>query len=126
MDAVGLYKLIFHYRDCEHLASDKVMGDFFMSIDINSEDLIRFAEAARCFPGRPICIQTLHRWRLHGVRGARLESCLIGGARFTSRQAIDRFIANQNAGDSSAAPVTPSQRAKQSEAARRELAKMGV
>ena len=97
-----------------------------MHIDINVEDLIRFAEAARCFPGGGIAIQTLHRWRLHGVRGARLESCLIGGARFTSRQAIDRFVEAQNAGDSSPPAVTPAQRQKQSAAARRELEKLGV
>ena len=97
-----------------------------MSIDINSEDLVRFGEAARQFPGGAIAIQTLHRWRLRGVRGARLETVLIGGSRFTSKQAIDRFVAAQNAGDSSAPAVSPSQRAKQSAAARRELESMGV
>lgn len=68
-----------------------------MSIDPNTEDLIPFTRAAREFPGRSVCIQTLHRWRLPpGVRGAILETIVIGGQRYTSRQAIARFIANQN------------------------------
>lgn len=96
-----------------------------MSIDINSEDLIQFGEAARCFPGKPVAIQTLHRWRLHGVRGAKLETILIGGLRYTSKQAIDRFVEAQNSGQPAAA-LTPSQRRRQSEAARRELESMGV
>ncbi|MDB5390219.1 MAG: hypothetical protein JWM11_5865, partial [Planctomycetaceae bacterium] len=91
------------------------------------ETLIHFATAAREFPGRPICIQTLHRWRLHGVRGAKIETCLIGGLRYTSKEAIARFVAAQNGGDrSEVGTLTKSQRQRQSEAARRELAEMGV
>ena len=98
-----------------------------MTIDTQYETLISFFEATKEFPGRPkLAIQTLHRWRLHGVRGAKLESCLVGGLRFTSREAIQRFIAAQNAGDSPSPAVTPQRRAKQSAAARRELEAMGV
>ena len=61
-----------------------------MSIEISSEDLLSFAEATRRLPGRPN-ISTLHRWRLHGVRGIKLESVLIGGRRYTSIEALERF-----------------------------------
>ena len=96
-----------------------------MSIDVDSEQLIPFTDATRSFPGRSVCIQTLHRWRLHGVRGTKLETCMIGGFRFTSKEAISRFINAQNAGDSKPANLTLLQRAK-SAAARRELEAMGV
>lgn len=99
-----------------------------MSIDVESETLIEFQLAAGAFPGeRCPAIATLHRWRQKGVRGVKLETVLIGGIRYTSREAISRFIAAQNADDAPAAPViTASQRRKQSEAARIELEKMGV
>ena len=45
-----------------------------MPIDIDNETLIRFADAAREFPGKPVFIQTLHRWILRGVRGTKLET----------------------------------------------------
>ena len=96
-----------------------------MSIDIESETLIHFSAAAREFPGRPVCMQTMHRWRLHGVRGVRLEAVLIGGLRYTSLEAIARFIRAQNVDDPQPA-TTAKQRARQSAAARRELEQMGI
>lgn len=99
-----------------------------MSIDCELETLMTFDEARTAFPGdRRLSLATLHRWRLHGVRGVKLETLLIGGLRYTSREAIARFIAAQNADDAPAAPViTPAQRRKQSEAARTELKRIGV
>lgn len=96
-----------------------------MPIDPNIELLIHFQKATREFPGRGVCIQTLHRWRLHGVRGIKLETIMIGGLRYTSREAIARFIAAQN-GESSRPGVSPKQRARQSAAARRQLEEMGI
>ena len=61
-------------------------------IDFGSERLISFATAAREFPGGPVHVTTLQRWRSHGIRGVRLETILRGGARYTSREAIERFI----------------------------------
>lgn len=98
-----------------------------MSIDTQIEDLITLAYASQNFPGRPVALQTIHRWRLNGVRGVKLETCLIGGIRYTSHQAIQRFIEAQNAGPSETTPtISPSQRQRQSAAARQELAKMGI
>jgi hypothetical protein len=101
----------------------------FMAIDCELETIISFTDARSAFPGidRRLSLATLHRWRLTGVRGVRLETVLIGGLRYTSREAIVRFIAAQNAADAPATPaITPAQRRRQSEAARVELEKMGV
>ena len=99
-----------------------------MSIDIRTEMMIRFSEARSAFyDDRRHSLATLHRWRLNGIRGVKLETVLIGGIRHTSQEAIDRFIAAQNADDTPAVPaITPSQRRKQSEAARVALERMGV
>ena len=63
-----------------------------MAIDTKSENLIPFNAARAHIPGRRPNLSTLHRWRLHGVRGRRLETTLIGGRRFTSEEAIQRFV----------------------------------
>jgi hypothetical protein len=100
-----------------------------MTIDVQAETIISFADARSAFPGidRRLSLATLHRWRLTGVRGVKLETILIGGLRYTSREALVRFVNALNAADAPAAPViTASQRRKQSEAARTELEKMGV
>lgn len=99
-----------------------------MSIDTERETLVSFSDARSSFrDGRRKSLATLHRWRQRGVNGVKLETCLIGGMRFTSLEAISRFIALQNADDAPAAPaITASQRRGQSEAARAELEKMGL
>ncbi len=100
-----------------------------MAIDCDTEDLIRFNEARSAFPGRgSIALQTLHRWRLRGVRGVKLETCLCGGLRMTSREAISRFLAAQNApkDQPALAPITATQRQRQNAAARQALAEIGI
>ena len=98
-----------------------------MSIDTERETLVSFSDARSSFrDGRRKSLATLHRWRLRGVNGVKLETCLIGGMRFTSLEAISRFIALQNADDAPAVSITSAQRRRQSEAARVELEKMGV
>ena len=59
-------------------------------VNIQSESALSLSQAARSLPGRPH-LSTIHRWRLNGVRGVRLETFLVGGRRFTSREALDRF-----------------------------------
>jgi hypothetical protein len=56
-----------------------------------SEDLKSFCEATRIV-GKKIHVSTLHRWADRGVRGRKLESIFIGGRRFTSLEAIERFL----------------------------------
>lgn len=94
-------------------------------IDTENETLLTPNQACHEFPGG-ISLPTIWRYMgPKGVRGARLESLVCGGKRWTSKEAIARFIAAQNADDAPAAPtITPAQRRKQSEAARAELAEL--
>lgn len=96
--------------------------------DLTKEALLTLNEARSAFPGgKRLGLATIQRWRMRGVRGVKLETLLVGGMRYTSREAIARFIAAQNAADAPAVPViTPTQRRRQSEAAASELKKMGV
>ena len=83
---------------------------------LENETVIPFKEARSGFPGRKrVALQTLHRWRLHGVRGVKLETVLIGGLRCTSREAISRFISNQNRVEQCTPSITPKQKQKQAE-----------
>jgi len=65
-----------------------------MSLRIEEEDLLPLSAASSLLPGNPTS-GTIARWALKGVgtERVRLESILVGGRRFTSRQAIARFIA---------------------------------
>jgi hypothetical protein len=63
-----------------------------MSIDILAEQLLSFPAASKTLPSKPN-ISTIHRWRLKGIRGIKLETVLIGGRRHTSVEAIERFAA---------------------------------
>jgi hypothetical protein len=67
-----------------------------MAIDIHSEKVVTFAEAARLLPrrraGRKPHISTLYRWSSRGLRGVTLEIIQIGGTACTSREALQRFF----------------------------------
>jgi len=60
-------------------------------------------------------VSTLYRWCLRGCKGVRLESICIGGKRFVTAAAIERFIeassearpAQQTQAPAPAAPPTP-------------------
>lgn len=97
-------------------------------INVKLETLVHFTDARSEFHnGRLASLASLHRWRLNGVRGVKLETVLICGLRYTSLEAIDRFITAQNADDAPAAPViTATQRRRQSEAARLALLQVGL
>ena len=98
-----------------------------MAIDAHSESIITLSEARTAFPGdKRLSLATLHRWRLKGVRGVRLETILIGGLRYTSREAISRFIAAQNADESPTHVITPSRRKRLAEAAQAALSEAGI
>ncbi len=99
-----------------------------MSIDLTTETPITFAKAARTLPGGAVHVSTIHRWRMRGCRGVRLETFLRGGVRHTTREAIERFFAATTAAaDGDATPVrTSKQRDKAIRAAERELAEAGI
>jgi Protein of unknown function (DUF1580) len=61
-------------------------------IDIDKQSLVLLSKAGECLPGKPHP-STISRWASRGIRGVRLETCLVGGRRYTSREALQRFIA---------------------------------
>jgi len=70
-------------------------------IDLETETLILPADVCRMFPGRKgkgISRSTVWRWMLRGRRGHKLESLIIGGQRYTTREAVCRFVAACNHG----------------------------
>lgn len=98
---------------------------------ILSENLVPFTAAGAGFPGRRVSASTLHRWRLAGVRNAsgervKLETAVVGGQRFTSLEAIARFLESLNSPGQPAGQLTPEQRQARSAVARAELAARGI
>jgi hypothetical protein len=70
-------------------------------IDLETETLILPREVCRMFPGRSgkgIAICTVMRWMLKGRKGHKLESLIAGGQRYTSREAVGRFLTKLNRG----------------------------
>ena len=66
-----------------------------MAIDITAEKIIPIKNVPDwCHEkmGQRFHLSTVHRWRLKGTRGIRLESLLCGGIRVTSEEAILRFF----------------------------------
>ena len=81
-----------------------------MAIEL-TEKLLSPTEASRHTPGRPH-VSTIWRWMTSGCRGIRLESLVCAGRRFTSLEAIERFVAATTAAaDGTPVPVrTPARR----------------
>lgn len=98
-----------------------------MAIDVEREQLLNSREACRAFPGSErISLAKLNRLWFRGIRGKKLESIRIGGRRYTSREAIFRFIASQNESGVPPPQITPSQRHRQAEAAQASLRALGI
>jgi hypothetical protein len=107
-------------------------------IDTTTERLIPFSEAAKLLPsrhaGRRVAVSTIWRWHHPGVSGVNLETVCVGGSRFTSAEALDRFFqavtaARQSGGKQAQSPVRSRSKAQQqrsSQAAVKRLAKKGV
>ena len=100
-----------------------------MTIDISQETLISLAQAPKSLPGRPH-ISTLSRWHTRGIRGICLETLVIGGKRYTSQQALQRFAeattAAANADLVSNSPSSSKARARSVAAAEAELDAAGI
>ncbi len=70
-----------------------------MPIDLQREQLLSFADAARLLPdtarGKKLGTATIWRWatrgRVIGGRRIKLDNVVLGGRRVTSREALDRF-----------------------------------
>lgn len=94
-------------------------------IDIHSEKIETLAEAAANTPGRPN-VSTIWRWCMKGVGGVRLESVVIGGQRFTSREARQRHADRLTAVHEGESPAPTSKRRKAVDAANAELDAAGI
>ena len=101
-------------------------------IDPDVEEIITLSRAARNVPPGGVSPATFARWLQRGVRVSGSDervkpaTILIGGRRLTSVEAMRDFFAAQNATGTPVPQFTPSQRQRMSEAARKELAKIGV
>jgi len=97
-----------------------------MACDILGERRLTIAEAARKAGVSPGCGW---RWVLYGIKGGiKLESALIGGKRYTSEEALERFVNDCTNAGSGAAPIvrTNKQRERAVEQAERELEQAGI
>jgi hypothetical protein len=97
-----------------------------MPIDPLSDELLTLTQAAALFPrrraGSKLSTTTLWRWYSRGSRGVRLEVARVGGAVYTTRDAIRDFIQARSVAAVPQAPA-PSTRSKR---AMRELEKLGM
>ncbi|MHB8953851.1 MAG: DUF1580 domain-containing protein [Pirellulaceae bacterium] len=98
-----------------------------MSIDLSKENLKHLSAAANSIHWRPNT-STVWRWFKRGIRGIRLETILIGGRRYTSDEALDRFFTAITAAASGETPParTPMQRSRAVADAERELREDGI
>lgn len=102
-------------------------------INIHSEQLVHVNEVPAHVPkstsGKKVSLATCWRWIQRGCRGVKLETLLIGGKRFTSLEALQRFAEATTAAADGALPFstsTPSARRKAHEKACRELDEAGI
>lgn len=51
--------------------------------------------------GKKVHYSTVYRWSTNGVRGRVLETSLVGGIRYTTLEAVQRFLATQPVFDNS-------------------------
>jgi hypothetical protein len=94
-------------------------------IDTLTEQLRLLIKASAEIPGRPH-ISTIIRWWRRGVRGVRLETVVVGGRRFTSLEAITRFIARLSDLDAAQTPPVAQQRQKEVTKAEQRLDAEGI
>lgn len=88
---------------------------------LDNEDLVVLPKAAAWIAtrtgGRRPNISTLHRWATRGVRGVVLETVAVGHVRYTSIEAVQRFLAAKPAAPA-ADPVVVNVRADRPAASR--------
>ncbi len=76
-------------------ASPKASDENMRQIDLRNETVIALSEVPNHLPkrnGKKTHYATVYRWALKGARGRILESTLIGGVRYTSLEALQRFL----------------------------------
>ncbi len=69
-----------------------------MAIDLDNEPLLNFTQAAELLPvGSRPSSSTWWRWHRYGIGGVKLETVVVGGARLTTKAALERFIVASSA-----------------------------
>jgi len=101
-------------------------NSFFNAIEPNlfSEERISFIELAK---REKVHVVTVWRWSLRGCKGHRLESMVVGGRRYTTLPAYERWLARIN--DQTPRPNlgrTPRQREADIRRAEKELDELGI
>lgn len=91
-------------------------------IDLDTERLVPIAKAATHIPGRPH-ISAIYRWMQRTEDP--LETVLVGGRRFTSVEAIHRFIKQSSAPEPAARSIS-ARRQREIAAAEKRLDQAGV
>ena len=74
-------------------------------IDVVNEKMMPFRQVPKWCEkhiGKRIHPTTIHRWRIRGARGVKLDTILIGGQRFTSVETLLRFFAESTEAESPA------------------------
>lgn len=95
-----------------------------MPSDILTESRLSPSQAAGILD---VNTSTIWRWILRGARGQRLESALVGGRRFTSQEALARFVGRLNAAPGETATFrSPKQRDRAIRVAEAELIQAGA
>ncbi len=77
-----------------------------MTIDFSREQAIPLSDVPRYVPkrrGKKVHYSTVYRWATKGARGRTLETVLNGGLRYTTIEAVRRFL---NAKPSAATKTT--------------------
>lgn len=66
-----------------------------MAIDIHTEEMLELNKVPANLErrtGKRLNLSTVYRWINRGIAGVQLETILIGGCRYTSAQALNRFF----------------------------------
>ncbi len=101
-------------------------------IDVTNETLIKPTEASKIVSkqkgakGKKLNVSTVYRWMQTGLRGHRLEFICIGGTRFTSHEALNRFFHRVTDATTGNASTTQRSNAKSAKQAADELDKIGL
>ena len=99
-------------------------------IQFTSEELVSLTEATRALPrgrnGKRLHVSTLHRWAGRGLRGVVLETIHVGGRRYTSTEALQRFFDRLGASDRAARRGVSAPEEGRVARAERELDRRGV
>ncbi|TWT67022.1 hypothetical protein Pla123a_44520 [Posidoniimonas polymericola] len=67
---------------------------------LHGENLIAIPDVPDYLPtrrGKKLHISTVYRWVLKGARGKVLDSAMLGGIRYTSLEALERFLGTRTA-----------------------------